>query len=126
MARPNPKYELIITLAKYKFTPEEITLLTLDDVKETKIKGKNIGKAAQELLRKYLAKPLPSQYLFPGKNLGQADPGRLVIAIEGALKAKGMTLEDIGWQRVPVGSAPKLNTLESIMEYAKKVKEGSQ
>ncbi len=129
----NPKYELIISLAKAGFTQEDVSELSLSSItKQSAIVHKDkILKMTQtdiDNLAAYVsrfASLLSSvDFLFPSKNRGKSKPDRLTMIAKNALKPQGKTLADIGWARETVHK-PKttLKTLEDILAFAKRAKE---
>lgn len=132
MAKPNPKYDLIISLAKSKFTSQDIIELTLDSITNKgeikyralvhKLSEEDIVNLGEHLRLSEVYMDEATRYLFPSKSKGQTSEKNLIRGLDAALKIKNMTLADIGWKATATRRV-KLNTLEDILAFAKRVKE---
>jgi hypothetical protein len=127
----SPKYELVISLAKSKFTPEDITELTLASITEKgEIKlDKKVHKLSPEdivNLGLYLNRNdntfANTKHLFFGKDKGKGHVSGLVVGTGRYLASKGATLESIGWTKPTKNKKQPPKTLEEIMAFTARYK----
>ena len=100
----NPKYELIISLAKNaKMQPKDLVRIKTTDISETTIGDYEFSKEEETLLIEYAnmdgLKIKATGYLFPGRRSAENTPKNLVIGVRKYLKVHyGTTVAELGWR----------------------------
>lgn len=120
----NPKYELIIRLAKNaKMTPEDIASIIISDIGLNRILEHKIDKDEEALLLEHVSlhgkRIKESGRLFPGLNGKPISVnGLLDLMAKYMSRHTELTLGDIGWSKNGQ-SAIKLKSMKEVVDFLK-------
>ena len=118
----NPKYELIISLAKNaKMQPKDLVRIKTTDISETTIGDYEFSKEEETLLIEYAnmdgLKIKATGYLFPGRRSAENTPKNLVIGVRKYLKAHyGTTVAELGWRSSQGSIETKVSSMSDLIK----------